>query len=163
MRTITGTQSRQRPGPCGAFQRHRTGCLKTLCTSIPSAVKNMIITLRYCCISWTPTRYKGRLQEIDAPDNKRSFYKPEKAAFFRSDKVIELEWLLAEILEDHEIRLKLIASVCAVEGCSYTTQTQLLDLPPAQLSKVIISGTLAGDDLLFPPSPILFLPAILAL
>lgn len=100
-----------------------------------------------------PEKIKGRLQEIDAPDNKRNFYKPEKATFFRSERVIELEWLLAEILEDHEIRLKLIASVCAVEGCSYTTQTQLLDLPPAQLSKVIISGTLASDDLLFPPIP----------
>lgn len=100
-----------------------------------------------------PGKIKGRLQEIDAPDSKRNFYKPEKPAFFRSEKVIELEWLLAEVLEDHEIRLKLVASVCAVEGCSYTTQTQLLELPPAQLSKVIISGTLAGDDLLFPPIP----------
>lgn len=100
-----------------------------------------------------PDKIKGRLQEIDAPDSKRNFYKPEKPGFFRSEKVIELEWLLAEVLEDHEIRLKLVASVCAVEGCSYTTQTQLLELPPAQLSKVIISGTLAGDDLLFPPIP----------
>ncbi|WP_276483283.1 arginine deiminase family protein [Paraflavitalea pollutisoli] len=100
-----------------------------------------------------PEKIQGRLHEIDAPDSKRDFYKPEKAAFFKSDKVVELEWLLAEILEDHEIRLKLIASVCAVEGCSYTRQSQLLELPPAQLSKVIISGTLAGDDLLFPPIP----------
>jgi arginine deiminase len=100
-----------------------------------------------------PEKIQGRLQEIDAPDSNRNFYKPEKQDFFRSDKVIELEWLLAEILEDHEIRLKLVASVCAVEGCSYTTQTQLLELPPARLSKVMISGTLAGDDLLFPPIP----------
>lgn len=100
-----------------------------------------------------PDKIKGRLQEIDNPANRRNFYKPEKPTFFRSDKVIELEWLLAEILEDHEIRLKLVASVCAVETCSYTTQTQLLELPPAQLSKVMISGTLAGDNLLFPPIP----------
>ncbi|WP_315814607.1 hypothetical protein [Paraflavitalea speifideaquila] len=105
-----------------------------------------------------PDKIHGQLQEIDAPDNKRNFYKPEKPAFFRSEKVIELEWLLAEVLEDHEIRLKLVASVCAVEGCSYTTQTQLLELPPAQLSKVIISGTLAGDELLF-PHPQLYLYA----
>lgn len=100
-----------------------------------------------------PEKIQGRLHDIDAPDNKRDFYKPEKAGFFKSDKVVELEWLLAEILEDHEIRLKLIASVCAVEGCSYTRQSELLELPPAQLSKVIISGTLAGDELLFPPIP----------
>jgi arginine deiminase len=100
-----------------------------------------------------PDKIHGKLQEIDTPENKRNFYKPEKPVFFRSEKVVELEWLLAEILEDHEIRLKLVASVCAVEGCSYTKQTQLLELPPAQLSKVMISGTLATDELLFPPIP----------
>jgi arginine deiminase len=100
-----------------------------------------------------PGKIQGRLEEVDSLDSNRNFYKPEKQEFFRSDKVIELEWLLAEILEDHEIRLKLVASVCAVEVCSYTTQTQLLELPPARLSKVMISGTLAGDDLLFPPIP----------
>jgi arginine deiminase len=100
-----------------------------------------------------PDKIQGKLHRIDAPESKRDFYKPEKPVFFRSDKVVELEWLLAEILEDHEIRLKLVASVCAVEGCSYTKQTQLLELPPAQLSKVMISGTLATDELLFPPIP----------
>lgn len=100
-----------------------------------------------------PDKIQGRLLEVDSFDSNRNFYKPGKQEFFRSDKVIELEWLLAEILEDHEIRLKLVASVCAVEGCSYTTQTQLLELPPATLSKVMISGTLAGDDLIFPPIP----------
>lgn len=100
-----------------------------------------------------PEKIQGKLKEVDATENRRNFYKPEKQEFFRSDKVVELEWLLAEILEDNEIRLKLVASVCAVEGCSYSTQSQLLVLPPVQLSKVIISGTLAGDDLLFPPIP----------
>jgi arginine deiminase len=100
-----------------------------------------------------PEKIQGKLQQIDDFGSNRDFYKPEKQSFFRSDKVIELEWLLAEILEDHEIKLKLVASVCAVENCSYNTQTQLLDLPPARLSKVMISGTLAGDNLLFPPIP----------
>ena len=79
-----------------------------------------------------PEKIKGKLQQVDATSSNRDFYKPEKADFFRSDKVIELEWLLAEILEDHEIKLKLVASVCAVENCSYNTQTQLLELPPAR-------------------------------
>src|SRR5205809_4774082 len=61
-----------------------------------------------------PEKIRGSLRQIDAPENKRDFYKPEKPEFFKSDKVIELEWLLAEILHDQEIRLKLIASVCAV-------------------------------------------------
>lgn len=100
-----------------------------------------------------PEKIRGRLRQVDSPEANRNFYKPEKDEFFRSDKVIELEWLLAEILEDQEIKLKLVASVCAIEGCSYATQTTLLDLSSLQLSKVIISGTLKEDDLLFPPIP----------
>src|SRR3982751_3763602 len=58
-----------------------------------------------------PQKIKGKLREIDAPANKRNFYKPAKDNFFRSDKVVELQWLLAELLDDHEIKLKLTASV----------------------------------------------------
>src|SRR3954469_25372813 len=47
-----------------------------------------------------PEKIKGKLQDIDAPDNKRNFYKPAKEGFFKSDKVVELQWLLAELLED---------------------------------------------------------------
>ncbi|MFZ8343680.1 hypothetical protein ACO1LI_13825, partial [Staphylococcus aureus] len=57
-----------------------------------------------------PEKIKGKLAEIDSPDNNRAFYKPENSKFHRSDKVIELEWLLAEILEDPAIKAKLVAS-----------------------------------------------------
>jgi arginine deiminase len=100
-----------------------------------------------------PALIRGRLHAIDAPEYKRNFYKPDKPEFFKSDKVVELEWLLAEILEDQEIRLKLVASVCAIEQCSYATQTRLFELSPIQLSKVMISGTLEEEELLFPPIP----------
>jgi arginine deiminase len=100
-----------------------------------------------------PKKIRGSLHKVDAPENNRDFYKPEKEEFFKSDKVVELEWLLAEILEDQEIRLKLIASVVAVEGCSYATQNELLALSPLKLSKTIITGTIEDDRLLFPPIP----------
>lgn len=100
-----------------------------------------------------PDKVKGSLRQIDAPENNRNFYKPEKPEFFKSDKVIELEWLLAEILEIDDIRSKLVAAVCAVEGCSYETQNELLELSCAKLAKAIISGTIEEDRLLFPPIP----------
>jgi len=100
-----------------------------------------------------PKKIRGSLHHIDAPESNRDFYKPEKEEFFKSDKVVELEWLLAEILEDQEIRLKLIASVVAVEGCSYATQNELLELSPLKLSKTIITGAIEDDRLLFPPIP----------
>jgi arginine deiminase len=100
-----------------------------------------------------PDKIKGRLAEIDNRNNNFEFYKPESAGFFRSDKVVELQWLLAEILEDHEIKLKLVASVCAIENCSYEMQDQLAVLNGVQLAKVFISGTLNDKEMLFPPVP----------
>ena len=100
-----------------------------------------------------PAKIKGKLSEINDKKNGRSFFKPDNKNFFRSEKVIELEWLLSDILKDHEIKLKLVAAVGAIEGCSYTTQNDLLSLTPQQLSKVFISGTANDARMIFPPIP----------
>jgi arginine deiminase len=100
-----------------------------------------------------PGKIKGRLAEIDSEKNNFNFYKPGHPDFFCSDKVVELQWLLAEILEDHEIKLKLIASVCAIENCSYEKQDELASLSAVQLAKVFISGSMDEEEMLFPPVP----------
>ncbi len=100
-----------------------------------------------------PEKIRGRLAEIDKPESKRAFYKPGHEQFFRSEKVVELQWLLADILGYHEIRLKLVASVCAIEGCSYDTQIELQQLDPVQLAKTFISGSMTDDRMLFAPIP----------
>jgi arginine deiminase len=100
-----------------------------------------------------PKKIKGRLSKIDDEKNKRNFYKPEHPDFFKSDKVVELQLLLADILEDHEIKLKLAASVCAIENCSYDAQKELLKLDSVSLSKTFINGTIAKDRMLFAPIP----------
>ncbi len=103
-----------------------------------------------------PEKIKGKLNSIDTEAAKRAFYKPENDQFFRSDKVIELQWLLAEVLQDHDIRVKLVASVCAIEGCTYQTQKELLGYTPVELAKTFISGTsstASGKQLLFAPIP----------
>ena len=100
-----------------------------------------------------PDLILGKLKNIDAEKNKRNFYKPEHKDFFSSEKVIELQWLLAEILEELEIRLKLAASVCAIENCSYDTQKELLELNPIALAKTFITGTLEGGRMFFAPIP----------
>src|SRR5271154_4902870 len=89
-----------------------------------------------------PKKIKGKLKEIDSEKSKRDFYKPDNAGFFKSDKVVELQWLLADILNDHEIKLKLVASVCAIENCSYDTQKDLLNHDAISLSKTFITGSL---------------------
>src|SRR5437773_12038342 len=95
-----------------------------------------------------PAKIKGRLSEINDKKNGRSFFKPDNKDFFRSEKVIELEWLLSDILNDHEIKLKLLAAVCAIEGCSYTIQNDLLSLAPKQLYKVVINGSVNDENII---------------
>ncbi len=100
-----------------------------------------------------PEKIRGRLTEVDDEKNKRAFYKPGDDQFFRSDKVVELQWLLSDILTDDSIKSKLVASVCAIEACSYDTQQRLQELAPVQLAKTFISGSLSEEQMLFAPIP----------
>ncbi len=100
-----------------------------------------------------PVKIKGKLATIDSKEANRNFYKPDKPEFFRSDKVVELQWLLAEVLEDQDLLSKLVASVCAIEGCTYETQNELQQYTPVQLAKTFISGTANDSQLLFAPIP----------
>lgn len=99
-----------------------------------------------------PEKVKGKLHEIDA-DTSRDFYKPENKSYFRSDKVIEFETLLADILAMPEVRTQLIAAVCAVEECSFGFQKELADMAVIDLAKVLITGTMPSNKMLFPPIP----------
>ena len=96
---------------------------------------------------------KGRLAEIDAPESGRNFFKPDHPDFYNSKHVIELEVLLAEILEDPSIKSQLVASVCAIEACSYEVQQALMVYPPAKLARVFFSGTPDEREMIFPPVP----------
>lgn len=100
-----------------------------------------------------PEKVKGRIGEIDHPKKQRAFYKPDHQEYFHSDKVIEIQMLLADILKMPDIKLKLVASVCAIEGCSYETQMQLLQFPSHVLAKVFISGSIDEQTMIFPPIP----------
>ncbi len=100
-----------------------------------------------------PEKIKGKLAAIDALEADREFYKPESKHFFASDKVIELQWLLAQVLEDKNIHSKLVASVSAIEGCTYEVQNHLQEYSPVELAKTFISGTSIEKKLLFAPIP----------
>jgi len=99
-----------------------------------------------------PEKIKGKLAEIDS-DSERNFFKPDSPDYFNSDKVIELQKLLADILENDLTRMKLVAAACAIEKEWYTTQSELFNLPPTELAKTLISGTTPTDEMLFPPIP----------
>ncbi len=100
-----------------------------------------------------PDKIKGKLKQIDAEENRRAFFKPDNKNFHASDKVIEIQTLLADILQEDDIRKKLVASVCAIELCNYRLQLKLIDTPPAELAKIIISGSLNENEMIFAPIP----------
>jgi len=83
----------------------------------------------------------------------RAFFKPDHPDFHHSDKVIEIESLLADILADPSIKNNLIAAVCAIEGCNYRLQLQLIETAPAKLAKIILSGSINDEDMIFAPVP----------
>jgi arginine deiminase len=100
-----------------------------------------------------PEKIKGKLVQVDALEANRNFYKPDHKDFYASDKVIELQWLLAQVLENNDIKIKLVASVCAIEACTYETQKKLLNYSATELAKTIVSGTSSDKQLLFAPIP----------
>ncbi len=99
-----------------------------------------------------PEKVKGKIADIDA-DASRAFYKPGNAGYFNSDKVIDLQNLLADILKVEVVRTKLIASICGIEKCSHATQLELAKHDPEELAKIFISGSQSDERMLFSPLP----------
>jgi arginine deiminase len=100
-----------------------------------------------------PQKIKGKLATIDSETANRDFFKPDSKDFHASKNVIELQFLLAEVLENISIKKKLAASVCAIEGCTYKLQLQLIDTDPKELAKTFISGALPDGRMIFSPIP----------
>lgn len=98
-----------------------------------------------------PAKIKNRLAEVD--QNNHRFFKPVYEEFYKSNNVIEIEWLLTEVLKDKNIKMKLVASVCAIENCSYEVQDELMNTAAADLARIFISGTSNEMEMLFPPVP----------
>jgi arginine deiminase len=100
-----------------------------------------------------PGKIKGKLKHIDAKESKRAFYKPDDKGFHSSNKVIEIQTLLADILQEADIRKKLVAAVCAIESCNYRLQLKLIETEPVELAKIFISGSLSEHEMIFAPIP----------
>ncbi|GGB88687.1 arginine deiminase family protein [Dyadobacter sediminis] len=99
-----------------------------------------------------PGKIKGKLAQIDQ-DASRSFYIPGSENYFNSDYVIDIQKLLAEILENESVRTKLTAAICGIERCSYRVQEELNGYDADELAKIFISGAYSGEKMLFAPLP----------
>jgi arginine deiminase len=99
-----------------------------------------------------PDKIKGKLAEIDG-DPSRSFYIPGSENYFSSDRVVDIQKLLEEILEDTQTRIKLTAAICGIERCAYHIQEELNTYAPHELAKIFISGSFSDKRMLFAPLP----------
>jgi len=88
-----------------------------------------------------------------AGDTKREFFKPNSENYFDSDKVIDIERLLCEVLENPDVRVQLVAAVSAIEECSYLEMKHFLKYSNRELSKILITGMTDEDEMFFPPVP----------
>ncbi|MCE7059625.1 arginine deiminase family protein [Dyadobacter sp. CY343] len=99
-----------------------------------------------------PEKIKGKLAEIDA-DETRSFYIPGSEKYFDSDRVVDIQKLLGEILQDSNTRIKLTAAICGIEKCSFRIHEELNTYDPHELAKIFISGSCPDKKMLFAPLP----------
>ncbi len=104
----------------------------------------------------------GKMEEINAYEklhSNRNIFKPDHPEYFASDKVVDVQYRLSVILKDEAIRTKLIAAICALEGCPLSIEKELATLPPPTLAKVLITGVIARrthkkvNKFIFPPLP----------
>lgn len=94
-----------------------------------------------------------KMLNLDFSDPKRDFFKPNSKSYFNSDKVIDFEKLLADVLKIEEVKVQLVAAVSAIEECSYLEMKRFLAFDNIELSKVLITGITDSGEMFFPPIP----------
>jgi arginine deiminase len=100
-------------------------------------------------------------------DERSDFFKPSSPNFHNSERVVEVQRLMANILKDKDVRTRMIVAISAFEGLSREIQEELETMAPEDLSKTFISGFISyhpDDDtkikrtkkkmkFIFPPVP----------
>ena len=102
------------------------------------------------------------IKECEAAGHEKgSCFIPGKPAYFNSDKVLEAQNLLQEVVKDEKVKLRLISAICSYEESSLHIQQKLENIQDeALLAKVLITGILPAsengtheDQYIFPPIP----------
>jgi arginine deiminase len=101
---------------------------------------------------------KAESEELPKESLQYDCYKPDKPTYFNSDKVLDSQYLLSQILHDEAVKKQIISAVCAWEGTGFRTEKKLLSIQsPFTLAKVLITGILHdenGEDVyIFQPLP----------
>ncbi|HLP35673.1 arginine deiminase family protein [Lacibacter sp.] len=105
--------------------------------------------------------YINQYQQTADEEKKSWCYIPGKDEYFNSEKVLDTQQLLAEIIKDEKVKLRLISAICSYEESSYAIQQVLENINDAPLlAKIFITGILPAeamgtqeDQYIFPPIP----------
>ena len=105
--------------------------------------------------------YINQYQQTAEEDKKSWCYIPGKEEYFNSDKVLDTQQLLAEIIKDEKVKLRLISAICSYEESSFAIQQVLENINDRSLlAKIFITGILPAeamgtqeDQYIFPPIP----------
>lgn len=105
--------------------------------------------------------YINNCQQSASEEVQANCFIPGKKEYFNSDKVLEAQNLLEEIVKDEKVKLRLISAICSYEESSLSIQQKLEAIQnPALLAKIIITGILPAaengtgeDQYIFPPIP----------
>ncbi len=105
--------------------------------------------------------YIKQYQQSATEEKKSWCFIPGKDEYFNSDKVLDTQQILGEIIKDEKVKLRLISAICSYEESSFAIQQRLESIHnPALLAKVFITGILpaeengTGEDMfIFPPVP----------
>lgn len=94
---------------------------------------------------------KLRAPQVPLDDPERRFFNPCKAEYFNSDRVVDPQKLLSEILYDEHLKAELVAAICAVEFKPYRVREHLMTLSPTALANTFISGVLPDGTMILSP------------
>jgi arginine deiminase len=76
---------------------------------------------------------------------RQDFFKPTSPHFHNSERVVEVQRLMANILKDKDVRTRMIVAISAFEGLSREIQDELELMEPEDLAKTFISGFISYE------------------
>jgi arginine deiminase len=105
--------------------------------------------------------YVSQYEKEHANEKTLHCYVPGHKDYFNSEAVIEVQFILAKILESTEVKIRLVSAICSYEETSYAIQQKLEQIENTHLlAKILISGVLPAEisgtdeeEYIFPPCP----------
>ncbi len=78
-------------------------------------------------------------------EDRQDFFKPTSPHFHNSERVVEVQRLMANMLKDKDVRTRMIVAVSAFEGLNREIQEELEQMEPEDLAKTFISGFISYE------------------